>query len=204
MLAPPPEAPFFFWFPSPVDSQQDSLTFSSSPFLIFISNAPSPIISPQICPLFFVLANASSLTERRSQRVSDLGFLLLLSWFSPKPPLNLLQNKTSIMTVHGMNLLKSQFGRSINSRLCSPECNLVLSGLFCCHWLCLNSPLARSFQTHPSLPSTNAPVIHLSSSLSLLLPSLCSHFSWFFSNYSTPSSSPLSFFFSSFTLLSLS
>lgn len=79
----PPEAPFFFWFPSPIDSRQDSLTFSSSPFLYFPYFYSQPYRFPQICPFFFVLANAS-VTERRSQRVLLWAFSSFLVF--PKPP----------------------------------------------------------------------------------------------------------------------
>ena len=150
MLAPPPEAPFFFWFPSPVDSRQDSLTFSSSPLLIFISNTPSPIISLQICPFFFVLANASSLMERRSQSLLWAFYSFL--FFPQATPQSVTKQNFCHDSPWYEPTKKSQLGRSIKSRLCSSEYNLVSSNLFCCRWLCFDSPLARSFQIYPGVP----------------------------------------------------
>ena len=50
-----PREPIFIKLLSPAESQQDSLTFSSFTFLIFISNVPSPIMFSQICSFLFVL-----------------------------------------------------------------------------------------------------------------------------------------------------
>ena len=104
--------------------------FSSSPLLIFISNTPSPIISLQICPFFFALANASSLMERRSQSLLWAFYSFLV--FPQATPQSVTKQNFCHDSPWYEPTKKSQLGRSIKSRLCSSEYNLVSSDLFCC------------------------------------------------------------------------
>lgn len=95
-------------------SQSKRLLAGVSDFFFFfpISHTPSAVMSPQIRPFIFVLADAAS----RMEIIESLSFgLSLCSCCSPPSHASiLLPSKTSIMTIPGMNPLRVNLAEASN------------------------------------------------------------------------------------------